>query len=79
MDISSLENNAKELEKSVIIAKQNKKNIESEISSLKAKCTKLENDNLKIKCNYFETDKEISPEIVGNLKLKASNISLSDI
>ena len=46
MDISSLENNAKELEKSVIIAKQNKKNIESEISSLKAKCTKLENDNL---------------------------------
>ena len=46
MDISSLENNAKELEKSVIIAKQNKKNIESEISSLKAKCAKLENDNL---------------------------------
>lgn len=38
-----------------------------------------ENDNLKIKCNYFETDKEISPEITGNLKLKDSNISLSDI
>lgn len=38
-----------------------------------------ENNNLKLKCRYFETDKPILPEIIGNLELKDSTISLSDI
>ena len=45
MDISSFESNAKELEKSVIIAKQNKNNIELEIASLESKCDTLTKAN----------------------------------